>query len=405
MEVGEYTTPRAYAAHFLSFFNVDCLRLPTFYATVNRGLEDVSAWEVQSLLGVKPKLGVGRIFFDSDLRGALKLNLASRTLHRVVMVLLKAKVSSLDDIYREALSIDYTSLIDSDQSFAVKAERKGAHPFTSLDIASKVGQAIIDSYRSVKGSRLKVDLKGPEVIVECVLRDEDFTLGLDLTGYSLHMRNYRVYDHPAALKSTIASSMILLSNWEHDAPLLDPMCGGGTIPIEAALIARRVPPGVYRRDFAYRRLRFIERELEVKVVEELLHEVNLDLYPIYGIDCSPKHLKGAVLNARSAGVDDTVKLRLGDALRLKEHLDFTPSHIIVNPPYGLRSGPSLKKIGEFYHRLLASFRQAARGSKLIAITSSHERLLRAIRDLGLVVLWTRWLMHGKLTTHIICCEL
>ncbi len=372
----------------------------SFYATTNRGLEDVAAREVEELLGVKASVGLGRVFFESSLKGAIKLNLASRMLHRVVLILVRSTIESLEEVYRTAAAVDYPSFIEPAQSFAVRAERKGKHSFTSLDVASKVGQAVIDTYMALKGSRLKVNLDDPDVVIQCMLKENDFTLGIDLTGPSLHMRNYRVYDHPAALRSTIAASMLKLSGWQDTAPLLDPMCGGGTIVIEAALMARKVPPGIYRKTFAYRKLCFIDKELEAVVAEDLAEGINFEAYPIHGLDCSAKHVQGAMLNARSAGVDDTIKLEVGDALRLREILDYQPAYLVLNPPYGVRSGPSLKRIADFYLKLLRSLKEAARGARVTLITASYDSFLKAASKVGVEVLWSRSVMHGSLKARI-----
>lgn len=378
--------------------------MPQFFATTNRGLEDVAVRELKEL-GVEAQAGVGRVFFQAELKDAIRLNLSSRTLHRVVLTLLKSEVGSLDDIYREARSVDFTGLIGRGQSFAVRAERAGRHDFTSLDVAAKVGQAIVDSYREACGHRLRVDLKRPDVIVRCLLKDKELTLGIDLTGDSLHIRKYRVYDHPAALKTTIAASMLILSGWRGAEVLLDPMCGGGTVLTEAALMARRVPPGVFRRDFAYRRLIFVDPEVEGEVAEEVVGRASMGLHPICGTDCSPKHLEGARRNAASAGVADTIDLRVGDVFKLKKYVDLKPDLIVTNPPYGLRSGPSLKRIREFYVRMLRGMREAARGSRALVITASKRELLEAAREEGVEVEGSRPVMHGRLQAHILTMRL
>ena len=376
-----------------------------FYATTNRGLEDVAAREVEELLGVEAHAGVGRVVFEAELRDGVKLNLASRTLHRVVLVLRECRVKGLDDVYEEACSIDFTGLIERGQSFAVRAERVGVHDFTSLDLAAKVGQAVIDSYMRSCGHRLKVDLKDPDVVVQCLLRGEELTIGLDLTGPSLHMRNYRVYDHPAALRSTIATSMLKLAGWRPGEALLDPMCGGGTIIVEAALMARGVPPGVFRRSFAYRRLAFVDPDVEVEVAEGLFKEVSVDIYPILGIDCSAKHLEGARRNAASAGVADTVKLEVGDVFKLAHSLSYKPGLIVTNPPYGVRSGPSVKRIGGFYAKMLRGMKEAAGGARALIITASRSRLIEAAEEVGVEVEWSRPVMHGRLQAHILALRL
>ncbi|MCX8204594.1 MAG: tRNA (guanine(6)-N2)-methyltransferase [Candidatus Nezhaarchaeota archaeon] len=374
-----------------------------FFATTNRGLEDVAVRELREM-SVEARAEIGKVVFQAELKDAIKLNLSSRTLHRIVLSLLRSEVEGLEDTYREVSSIDFTGLIDRNQSFAVRAERVGEHNFTSIDLASKVGQAIIDSYRQACGHRLRVDLKNPDVVIICILKGRELTVGIDLTGGSLHMRNYRVYDHPAALKTTIAASMVMLSGWRGDGALLDPMCGGGTIPIEAALIARRTPPGIFRRSFAYRKLVFIDTRVEEEISEELVKQASIGVYPVYGLDCFLKHIEGAKRNAASAGVADTVSFKVGDVFRLEKYVECRPEVVVTNPPYGLRSGPPPKRIKDFYLKMLKGMR-AARASRALVITASRSKLIEAAKEEGVEVEETRPVMHGRLQAYILTMRL
>jgi len=131
--------------------------------------------------------------------------------------------------------VDFAELMGRDQSFGVEAERYGDHPFTSVDVASAVGRAVIESCLASEGWRPRVDLKSPDVQLYALVRDDEFLLGINLTGPSLHKRFYRVADVRSTLPPTLAFLMVLRSGWEPSGCLLDPFCGSGTIPIEAAL--------------------------------------------------------------------------------------------------------------------------------------------------------------------------
>jgi len=381
------------------------MEMPRFFATTNRGLEDVAASEVRSLLKCRPQQDVAKIFFDAELEAIYRLNLQARTLHRVLILLCRGRFRDLDDIYRMARGVDYSGLVSPEQSFAVRAERHGVHPFTSMDVAAKVGQAIIDSYRSERRVRLKVNLKMPDVEFLCLVRDDEFLLGLNTTGESLHKRHYRVYDHPAALKTTIAAAMLRLCGWEPRSSLLDPMCGGGTIPIEAALIARGVPPGVYRTDdFALLRLKFLDSEAFWELRRRLLEHVKHDeRFPIHGIEKYKEFLRGAIRNAWSAGVRDTVSLKLGDATQLNRHVDFSPDFVVANPPYGIRM--RRRSLLNFYRRWLRSLREVAEGCTLLVITAASRRFAEALRSLDVEVCWRRVVYHGNVRATLFLCRL
>jgi tRNA (guanine6-N2)-methyltransferase len=259
---------------------------------------------VRGIIGAEARPDVGKIFFEADEDGIISLNIASRTIHRIFVLLSRSRVEVLDDVYRAAREVDYVEFIRADQAFAVKGERHSKDkPFTSMDMAAAVGRAAIESFREKTDVRLRVNLDNPDVQLYCLIRDSELLIGLDTTGKSLHRRYYRVYHHRAALQPSIAASMLMLSGWRREEALLDPMCGSGTIPIEAALMALRIPPGARRiGELALNKLKFIEKERIKEIAEELEAEADLEFKPrIIGSDASPKSIRGAVANVEAAG--------------------------------------------------------------------------------------------------------
>ncbi|MCD6409727.1 MAG: class I SAM-dependent RNA methyltransferase [Candidatus Verstraetearchaeota archaeon] len=375
-----------------------------FAATTVYGFEDLAALEVEQLLGVKAEISIGKLFFKAPLSAIYKLNIEARLLHKVILLLWRGEVSSLEEIYKAARRVDYALFIASEQSFAVRADRFGTHPFTSMDIAAAVGQAVIDSYRSSTGVRLKVNLNNPDVEILCQLRDRDFFLGINTTGESLHKRNYRVYDHPAALSSTIATALIKLSGWSERHLLMDPMCGGGTVLIEAALLARRTPPGKFRKSYAYFKLAFTSLEEHQAFFKNALKKIQQREVPLLGIDKNAEYLRGARANASSAEVSDTIDLIVADSTRLDSFLKVQPEVVVVNPPYGRRyySPRILRKLYPLFARALS---RACRGSTLVAITAAPNIFRSALKTSGIEVLEERMVIHGDLTTKVFKCAI
>jgi tRNA (guanine6-N2)-methyltransferase len=185
-----------------------------FFATTFHGLEDVAAAEISFLLPSEAHADVGKVFFSGLAEDCARVNYACKTVNRVFLLLLSEEVGGLEDIRRVSASVDYTDYIGRSQSFAVRADRVGVHPFTSLDIAASVGQAVIESFQTATGVRLKVDLSNPDVEIYALLRDSEFLLGVNTTGESLHRRFYRRGYHRAALSPTVANSMVRLSGLE-----------------------------------------------------------------------------------------------------------------------------------------------------------------------------------------------
>ncbi len=343
-----------------------------FYATTSPGLEEISARELNrfgcNILEVRE--GRGRVFFECDKGMIPTLNYLSRTIERVVLLLYRGKTESLEEIYSIVKKMDFTYWIKPHQSFAIRPLRVGKHNFTSLDIARVSGQALIESYLDSKGVRLKVNLTEPEIIVRVEVIFDEILVGLDLTGdEALHKRGYRVYQHPAPLNPSIAASLVLLSEWNKKESFLDPMCGSGTILIEAALIGRNIPPGKFRRTkYAFTQI-FGENELEElqKRVKEKKNELKL-----FGVEKFKKHIVGAVKNAKEAEVDDTIHFLKGDATKLDKIFTQTFDKVITNPPYGLRIGKK-KAILELYYNFLKSVKKVLHSkSKIVVITSEYE---------------------------------
>lgn len=386
---------------------LSAMRECSFFTTAVMGLEEVAAREVEAILGpgvrAEPELGRGRVFFKAPFEAIYELNLRARTLHKLFFLLYRGRFEELEDIYRAARGLDYTSVIEPEQSFAVRAERVGQHDFTSMDVAARVGQAIIDSYMASRGVRLKVNLDEPDVEIYAFVRDDEFLMGLNTTGPSLHKRGYRIYKHPAALRTSVAAAMLYLADWRGDGALLDPMCGGGTIPIEGALMARCFPPGAFRgHAFAFLKLPIADVEEFDRRRERALAEASREIFDITGIDKFRAVLFGAEKNASSAGVADTVRFLLGDATRLEEFLEEPPTHVVVNPPYGVRMRP--KGLRRLYRGFLSSLSNLSPGCRLVLITAAKKTFRSSAEAVGIKVLDEKPIRHGELWASIFVCQ-
>ena len=344
----------------------------------------------------------GRIFFECHESEVVRLNYWSRCLERIVVLLLRCEVESLEEIYRRVRGVEFSRWIDSKQSFAIRASRIGSHPYTSMDIAREAGRAVIDSYLSSKGVRLRVDLDEPDVIVRVYQVKNELIVGIDTTGdWALHKRGYRVYDHPAALNPCIASAMIIASNWKPSYSLIDPMCGGGTIPIEAALKGLNIPPARFRRKpLALSKLKVFQTYLEAFSAEEFCPDG--PMLDIWGLDISPKHVAGAVQNSKAAGVDKAIKFLVGDVARLKKIFDRGFDFSIVNPPYGLRSS-SPRALTRLYNGLASSMAKLLE-KRLVTITHRVGIIREALLSNGFEIEFEKPVKHGDLPCWVLSAK-
>ena len=356
------------------------------------GLEPFVEEEMRAFGKRARTLRQGRLETKGRRKDVVRLNLLARTVERVVVLLDVRNVGSLDEIYRAARDVPWEEWIPIDAPFAVRSERMGKHTFTSVDIAATVGQAVIDRFMEIHGRRPPVDLRHPKVIARADLDEEKLFLGVDTTGdRALHRRGWRRYVHPANLNPTIAQALIMASGWRERETLLDPMCGGGTIPIEAGLRAMNVPHSRWRR-FAFEDLpAFSGLRVDVKTR-------NMDL-SLFGSDLFEKHVRGARMNAESAGVD--AHFFRHDARRIHE-LPFAPDVIVTNPPYGLRIA-NPRVVLRLYDEFARSASLAGVG-RIVALSARWAELAESLEAAGYSVEKVRGVLYGRLHTAIIRAE-
>ncbi len=359
-----------------------------FYATLPPGLERISVREIEDFGGKVTEIRKGRVFFEGDLRLMAKLNYGARTLERIMILLAVEKFETLNDIYRIIRELDF-SWIEPNQSFAIRPLRVGEHDFTSIDVGRVAGQAVIDSYMESNGVRLKVNLNEPDVIIRVDVIFDEVYVGIDTTGdEALHRRGYRVYDHPAPLNPAIASALVMLSGWSVDEVLLDPMCGSGTILIEAGMIGRNVPPQKLRDDFAFTKifgrdlLEEVKGEFEERDVEMML----------VGVERFRKHIRGGMMNSKMAGV--YVNFVQGDATRMCVR---RADVVVTNPPYGLRIA---KKgiIEKLYEGFLKALKDIV--DRIVIITAEMRVLKEKALKLDYSIKEEIWVKYGGLDTKV-----
>jgi tRNA (guanine6-N2)-methyltransferase len=376
-----------------------------FFATTSPGLEDLACREIERLTGGSAVPDVAKVFFQADIESVYLLHLKASLLNKIFIALCRQSFTKLDDLYRIARGVDYGWIIDKDQSFAVRSERIGVHDFTSMDVSRVVGQAAIDSYQEAYRTRLKVDLDEPDVEIYALVRDDEFVLGVNTTGRSLHKRGYKVYEHPAALKPTIASAMLEIAEWPNGEGLIDPMCGGATIPIEAAFKAYNIPPNHLRRDFAFLRLKCFAKEEFEEIRENLLAEAKTGCsLKIFGMEKYAHHLRGGIRNAEKADVLRAIKFIQGDATIPEHYPKETLTHVVVNPPYGIRMIPSgsPKKL---YVGLIKALKKVVQIGTLVLISGAYKRFEEAASECSLEITETRMVSHGDLRAKIYKCKI
>ncbi len=373
------------------------------YVLTRAGIEEIAASEVEELGCKVEYFDIGIVKAKGNIRDVIRLNIYGRTFVRVLLGVCEGELNELNDIIKQVSNIDFKTYFKEDYSFAVRCNRIGKHNFTSIDAAREVGGIIHKQLLNAK-MNVKVDLENPTI--EFILRiyHNKFHLGIDTSGKSLDKRGYRVYNHPAALNPVLASAMIKLLKWDGKKVLIDPMCGGATIPIEAVMSILKYAPGLYRNIHPIVNIPFVSKDEYLKIREEALKaRVNSDLEIAYAIDISNKHLTGAIKNAESAGVKNNIRFMLGDATKLSNYIEKGEYFFAFNPPYGIRES-KLKNLLKLYKETLSELIKIG-AFKGAIITAATNVLEKAINDLKIKVIERKNVMHGDLKASIYILEI
>ncbi len=335
-------------------------------ATTNPGLESVAAAEVAALTGATARRRYrGAVAFGADSPAVVGLNCRARSLHRVLVVLRDVTLSppSLAAVRDQTWTAAVARWVAPDQSFAVRATRHGDHEFGSPAVADRVGQAVRDAVRAATGETPAVDLEDPDVVVRAFVREDDFLLAVDTTGRSLHDRAYRVRDHDAPLRPTVAWSLVHLAGFGPGDTLLDPTCGTAPVPIEAALDALDRPP-TPDREYAFERLRPL-RDVAPPSAPAPRDELPAGT-TVEGVELDADRVAAARENVAAAGVADAVTVRQGDATETA----MTADCVVANLPFGHRTESG---VAGLYDGLSARLREGS-WRRFVALTTRPELL-------------------------------
>ena len=325
-------------------------------ATVTRGTEDLCAAELKALgyQGIRQRAGA--IEFRGSLGDALRACLELRTAMRVLLPLARFAAPGPDGLYEGLRTIPWADRITLAQTFAIEVSGESEGLTHSLFVAQKSKDAIVDTLREKLGGRPNVNLRDPDVRVVVHLSEGQADVSLDVAGDSLHRRGWRVQPHPASLKETLAAAILLAAGYDGERPLRDPMCGAGTLAIEAALIAEGRAPNLRRRFGAERWPGFsaADREALRDLRAEAEARVRPARAPILASDRDPEAILAAKANAARAGVK--IEFSEVDAREVAP-LD-PPGLLVANPPYGSRVGGTGggKQLKTFFHALGERYR-------------------------------------------------
>jgi putative N6-adenine-specific DNA methylase len=370
--------------------------VPKYFATCARRLEPLLAGELRELEAVDVAEGRGGVYFAGDRAVLYRANLWLRTAVRVLMPILEAPVASPEELYDAVQTIDWSQYLTPEHTLAVDCNVRDSNLTHSKYAALKVKDAICDQFVARTGSRPSVDVETPMVGFNLHVYQNHATLSLDSSGESLHKRGYRPILMKAPLNEALAAGLILQTGWRGEVPLVDPLCGSGTLCIEAAWLALSRPPGLTRKRFGFMGWMDYDVNLWTSLRDEARRQVKKTLaHPIIGSDVRSDAIHFAKTNARAAGIGHLLRFELRDVR------DFRPPPepagiLICNPPYGERIGEE-KELRGLYRTIGEVFREHCRGWTLYVFTGNAF----LARQLGMKQLQQADFFNGKIPCRLL----
>jgi putative N6-adenine-specific DNA methylase len=359
----------------------------TFY-----GFEEILAKELELLGAQEIKPGNRMVSFVGDLGFLYKANLSLRTALKILKPIHTGRVANEEALYQLFYDFAWADYLDVDSKFIIDSVVHGSI-FTHSQFASqKAKDGLVDQFRDRHNQRPNVDLNRPDLRINLHIQEDFCTISLDSSGASLHHRGYRTATNIAPLNEVLAAGLIQLSGWNGNTDFLDPMCGSGTLVIEAAMFACNVPANINRKLFAFEKWTDWDADLFEKIQESQLKKIINPSIQIKGSDKSPSAIEKALINIKNTNLNDFVTIEKKDFFQLEKE-NTEPLHLLTNPPYGERLDGDINVL---YQGIGDAFKQSFPNTHAWIISSNME----AIKCIGLRPSRKIKLFNGKLETKL-----
>jgi len=359
------------------------------------GLENILAGEIRALGAESVLVERRAVSFMGDQELLYKANFHLRTAIKILKPIAEFEVTNRDELYDHAKEIPWTNYLALGKSFAIDSTVQSEMFVNSMFASLRVKDAIADQFREATGKRPSVNSDDPDIGINVYLMNNHCILSLDSSGESLHKRGYRIGQGEAPINEVLAAGMILLTGWHGEKDFYDPMCGSGTLLIEAAMIAKGIPPGMYRKSFGFEKWPDFNEELFAEIYNgDYEKEFN---GKIVGSDISVKDISIARANIKNASLTKVIEVEVQDFIQSEP--PFQNGIIITNPPYGERMKP--QSIVELYTAIGNTLKNKFVGFEAWIISSSVDGL----KSVGLKPSKKIDLFNGALACSFRCFEL
>ena len=338
----------------------------TFY-----GFEEILSKELLKLGAQNIEKGSRSVSFYGDKGFMYKANLSLRTAIKILKPIKSFKFKDQDDFYNKIYKVDWEKYLDKDGSFLVSSIVFHSNLFNhSKYVSLKVKDAVVDRFRDLFKCRPNIDLIQPDLKINIHVNKNTCNVSLDSSGESLHKRGYKAFGTIAPINEVLAAGIILMSDWKADSDFLDPMCGGGTILIEAAMIACNIAPNLNRKEFAFEKWKDWDEELFELIEKSVIKKAVKFHHKIYGYDISGLAIKKAKENIKNAELEINIIVEKRDFFTTKKKNE-NNLHILFNPPYNKRISYDIK---DLYTNIGNTLKNKYSDSNVWLITSNIEAI-------------------------------
>lgn len=335
--------------------------MPQFFATCAKGLEYLLVDELTSLGAENAKEGLSQVSFECNWPIVYRMLMWSRLASRIYYPIATFEALDDDALYQHASIIDWSQHIQAGGRFLINSQTYRSKLSHSQFISQRIKDAIVDYFREAGEERPNVEFEEPDVVIHCKIRRDKVTLSIDLAGFGLHKRGYRIKGGGAPIKENLAAALLIRGGWKpNKACLFDPMCGSGTFLIEGAMIAADIAPGLIREYLGIFGWCQFKPELWATVMEEAIARKKVGLKALktsfIGSDINPKAVRNAQMNISLAGLEEVIKINIGGLDQVEQLVLPEKGNLIVNPPYSERLGER-KQVKKLYSELGALMKQ------------------------------------------------
>ncbi len=368
-----------------------------YFAQIADGLEPLGAEELARLGATQISPTFRGLFFHAQPPALYAIIYQSRLITRVLAPLCSFTCHSTKYLYKRARAISWSDFMNVNQTFAVFSHISGSAITNSHYASLCLKDALVDFFRDTTGTRPNVNAKTPDVWFHLHIRENHATISLELSGGSLHRRGYRVQSIDAPMQETVAAALVHLSGWQGTTPLCDPMCGSGTLLCEAAMSARNMPAGYFRRHFGFEQMPDFSPNIWQQVKTEAdSHILPLSANLLYGNDRNPRAIQAAASNLAVLGAASKVRLTQKDFRSLP---DLGGTTILTNPPYGIRLGKE-EELKTFYKDMGDFLKQRCLYATAYIYCGNRE----LIKSIGLRTSFKKAIKNGGLDGRLIKIE-